>query len=1610
MKRFIYVGILLLWGGFLGIGYAAESTPTSPSIQPANILDLIASENKTVEPLYLPGYFDTNTPVEKLVTESSKIETILGYKSTPTSQKITKKPMPFMSRYQTDSRYPDVQTDGFIELKVGGRDHSSDISKLDAIRNDTIYKKLPNDVLRGSPKFDMRYLISVEGKLDEDLSVSYDIEKEPDFPGKYNIGIIKGPTELTFGDFEETFNTGEFINVKKSLNGVRVKSSSDNWRGTALIGQTKSEPQKYETFGTDNTVYKVGKQFLLEGSVLVYLNNLLLEEGVDYTVDYFEGQVTFSTPKTKIDFIKVIYEFTNPIQDFIPSLSRKTFMGAHYQWRPAHMKTKVTKLTTTISETLIPENEVSFNPKFQLSEAPIVLGSETVSLNGSPLERVTDYLLKQSSGVLSIRNRKISKEDALAITYDYYQTAAVTENILAKGIPGPYYLQKGHILPQDITVTVSGYKAKEFVDYTISHKEGKLYFNYPISYPTEITASYKALEVRAVTTNIEESPLSFGATYLEESSSVKEDLLAARADEIPVDVTGDLNNILVTKFNPIEESRPIKVVLNSEEVPSAQYTVNYYEGTIQLNSLQNVIASQVKISYSYRKSFPSDYSFRGLGLQTYRISDITPPSLPIKFNGIDRIILYPGDIELEKGRDFEVTYPNDGETFQDFELKFLKGFPSQLSDFPGNDTTIKMKYNYTPDSELSQAKTQQKMIDLTMRYNVSDKLKIDAEYAHSYHDFSKSKKDGFESFTKAPENEIYVLAFEPIVEDSETIFINGVSQTRGSDYFMNYEQGEFRFINKTIPDDETVEIFYSYFQTDLPESANANALRVATAYEVQKGLTVDTEFKYIDPQFRSIGELKDEKGTLALKSGVNWAINSTNNIQTHYEKRTKINEQKQTLKTENEFITKSNLGIAGLHTTHSFRHYSLTATGSASAGQPNTESTSYETSYAFGNDELNTKFSGAVSQKIDSPESTTALVDSFLFGYGIQTFYTPKSPLLVKRFNLNPYFFTTTDKADKYLDANDLIKTTEKIGFKTNTTLIDRMDNTLSFEQQAIKLTTPSSSSNDPYYNYSSLTSYAPYRWLTTSYGLNHNESISPIAGQEDRVEDVETFRVPRFEPYFGLKHLELDGWYTKPLFGSHASYLSGKTKRRENNRKKQFLQTNQSATFSNFAPIPGVSLTSIAVENRESESADTNNINSTTFSGATINYDKINGQVKIKPTPALLQKIDYTWDFFNSKSLTNSQIDFLSGTENITTQRLSEDIHHHNVSFSPGSLGIGFLALQNVRSSYQLKTATKTDRSLLKSFLNGSSIDEGSLTLDDSAVSANIYSLGFAPLGLIDIDTAYTDQNEYYNRNRSTTTIGSLFKEIDDVAIASKASPFSFITLTSLAEFNRLNQQSAVTINITPQALRKGDYDSSLRLDESHANIGGTFSPFGLISFNGTIDHRAFDQTQVSNSAAIKDLFSQDKLTTGVALHIIEGMELFYDFSSKRLQQNAGDFSNGFEDKIGFKYRPINYKNFNVDVGFSKVRSYGFGFNEIERDNLLTASGEVLSVEIRERNDSLLMGNLNININVPLNNVRYLENLIITGEGYVKEIKDEINAGNNLFISGMLIKGTINL
>ena len=174
--------------------------------------------------------------------------------------------------------------------------------------------------------------LGIVGKLTDKLSVSYDLEQQPDIPDKFNVKVDYDRTELSFGDLQANFNDNEFTSTSKSLNGVMI-TSSDNWYNTILVPSSKLQSQTQSLVSqngeqlTGKGPYNLGHGSIIEGSERIYLNGVLLQRGTDYTMDYFSGTITFSRQIFFTDVFKYSYEFTNLIDQFFPTTSQRDFVG-----------------------------------------------------------------------------------------------------------------------------------------------------------------------------------------------------------------------------------------------------------------------------------------------------------------------------------------------------------------------------------------------------------------------------------------------------------------------------------------------------------------------------------------------------------------------------------------------------------------------------------------------------------------------------------------------------------------------------------------------------------------------------------------------------------------------------------------------------------------------------------------------------------------------------------------------------------------------------------------------------------------------------------------------------------------------------------------------------------------------------------------------------------------------------------------------------------------------------------------------------------------------------------------------------------------------------------
>ena len=177
------------------------------------------------------------------------------------------------------------------------------------------------------------------------------------------------------------------------------------------------------------------------------------------------------------------------------------------------------------------------------------------------------------------------------------------------------------------------------------------------------------------------------------------------------------------------------------------------------------------------------------------------------------------------------------------------------------------------------------------------------------------------------------------------------------------------------------------------------------------------------------------------------------------------------------------------------------------------------------------------------------------------------------------------------------------------------------------------------------------------------------------------------------------------------------------------------------------------------------------------------------------------------------------------------------------------------------------------------------------------------------------------------------------------------------------------------------------------------------VFSIIGSSDYQNIMQTiNKTNQEEDKNEFHQAKGSAGLSITPFSGLEIRSDFSKKYLSSNSTPRKAGNEEKYELIYNPNKYENFEIQLNISKVINNGFGFNKIQKDQLLQTNNENIALNIIRRNDEVYLGSLNLSMVFPsLISDSLIDKIVVSGEGYLKYINDRLSPENSLMINGFL-------
>ncbi len=1593
---------------------------------------------------------------------AAQVPTIPTKDITPTPS--TRKKYFNLSEY----RYPklpnnlNLDINGFYEGKLSMRDYnpkSVTDPRWETIRQDPVFNKLPRDVLVGNPRFDIRYRFNINGQIDDKLSVHYDIEQEQDFPGKYDIEIKYDRSALTFFRFDTYFKNGEFITLKKALDGVKASTETDNWSAQFATGRQRSDPQLLETQGNGQKKVKLQSRSILEGSVIVFVNNSRLLDGRDYTVNYFDGEINFTNAPQQNDFIKVLYEFTNPIEDFIPALSRKNFTGAQFSWHEP-TRPQLLKEQKEISETLWPNKTIenvtdpSQYLEFQLQSKSIILGSDTVHLNQRKLIRNKDYFIRNLRGKLVLQNINLQEQDTLKITYSSYVSAPFTEDIIGNDTPGPYSLNHDTLQQNTVKVAIDETVLTEGIDFTVDYDLGRVLFNYKIQYPKIISIDYTAIKTRTATGNAQDSPLSASMVFMNESTqSQAENLIINQVETVTI--TG--NQQIRTNQTPILTDQPFSVLVGG--LPVSANILNAYTGVIQLTGILPA-SPTAQVTYTYKKSFATTFQFSAdaRGNQPYLATDISLRETPIKYLGVNEIRVFGkiGTIDnsssqfirLRQGIEYTINYDetNLGGSGVNIEIRFIRyrdNVASTLPEYPNDKNQVTLFYNFTPESTPDQGKISQTMIGTTLKAKISDQWSGEIELAGTQHNFSKTKTAETKTLVgNGSVNFTYTIGRTDIVQDSDSITIVNINGntllTRDIDYFINYSSGTLRFKNLNPSAQDAINISYQYFDNSGSTTSGTAqpfklATRIGTTYQDQ-GLLLKADYKNIDKDFLPISPINDNKGSQILTGIANWQANDTTLLNVSYIGRKTLTSGKTSPKDIyfHQDETKADTEFRLLDTFDNkltARYFTEVEDQKIDTPLHDTDrrTIGFNLATNFGPDYLRNTliygFSNLDNDYIDQVSLTQSNANAFTYKSSLRL----SNVSILGDIAIGPeYNLATTE-----IKAPNSLETTLRNTYASTLEIkpLDILRSSFSYQFDTIESKKAITSQNTllsqtltktEVENQSINVDYTPFSWLDTNYSFQKREAQSPLVGQKGELSENTSFKIKNFSLY-GLLYSSIGSniLLTDPLKGSFFTYSTTLGSTQQNNNLQNRTDHSDSYSFNNFEPYPGIKVRRTLYETQNGFSKNTVNSSTTSENIYSRDYEHTSGDLGIGLDWPLFNLFDYqlTLDKKEESRLTQQLANKTGITSNVIEEELPEftrsqrlslkmplilkpinDILHFDIGKASASLGETSTERTNARTRIDPKTDT------ILEFLSDSS-----RTL--------LYQLDttYAPLNLFNTTNGILLQDETYNRNQNTSQKGTILKNTLNGKTQTAFNLLGNLSLSLSYDRNRLRQYTSTSINATQKsidqtlgALSTPTGNQLLYSKNQVIHSGLTFTPFGQLDFKVGAKYQLISEQITTKNTQTSEI-TQTSILIGTTYRPLAGLSLFADTEFKETSLNKKNQGRGQTLTAGSTYLPIQTKNFNVKITYDVKLTKGVDLNTLSQETLLRGSGATTRTQVNEQDNIVHNGSLSINIIFPITNTAYIQNVVITGEGYIKRIEDKKIQTNTYDITGVLVKGTLN-
>jgi hypothetical protein len=713
--------------------------------------------------------------------------------------------------------------------------------------------------LTGGP-WQERLQLRIVGQLSENLSVGYDLEQQPETPEKYDVRVKYDNNELTFGDINANFSGNEFLATSKFLNGVML-TAKDGWYDIVAVpsAKLKSQTQALTSQNGNNTKgpYNLGHGSIIDGSEQVQLNSVFLKKNIDYTIDYFEGKITFNRMLSATDVFQYSYEYTDILDLFFPTLSKRDFLGfqSRFSLDPDKFGRPEPKEVPQVGSardvfpsrgTVEPEVlEAEASGRYLLQHAPVTMFSEALTFMGTRLKKNEDYVIRYNTGEIKLLTRFLpSSEEALTVEYKYSATTLESEVLPGIASFGPYRLKRKNLVSNSERIEVDGKLFVRDLDYTIKYNVGELMFSRAIGQTSQIKAvyQYNLMALPPEITPRYPKELKLGLTYLNESAKPSAGAPTTTAIE---SYTGQNilsnNNIINLQNRPITTAEAAFIVKINGIVltPEVDYTIpttevdpatgfvrvaygaklgyindrtdpadGYTTGTVYFIKPQNIQpADDVTITYTYSKGIAGQYSGVGDGSRNPYYLRNTRNIIP----GTETVQVWEqgsSDIKIySRNASFDAQAGETG-----YSIKYDPNNPAiTFNTALGTTKSFKIIFQYVPPAGNTGGNITQSAIGFDGSFKIGDIFKVDSAYAQSDSDQLYVAEPTIEAFFGNGTKTYALHSTADIIEASEKITVNNRVLNKDIDYFISYTKpGQFNFYYITPTSQDAISVDYSF--------------------------------------------------------------------------------------------------------------------------------------------------------------------------------------------------------------------------------------------------------------------------------------------------------------------------------------------------------------------------------------------------------------------------------------------------------------------------------------------------------------------------------------------------------------------------------------------------------------------------------------------------------------------------------------------------------------------------------------------------------------------------------------------------------------------------------